>query len=170
MQRMLRIALYVSLLLTANSLAKVSDKHMVQAQNQYKPYRSQFRYVIVSNEVIDNSGDPKDAFRYVEVLLDEKAFSEETLKELFKLLSKRFPTPNGMHVEVSTNLAQIDTPEEKQIGKVSEVPDNPALDKYPSALLIRQDGNELFRYIPNPPSTKMKTVILKGKDPQARGK
>ena len=161
-QTIRRIALCLSLL-TTSIAGGATVKHMPQAVN-----RSPFRYVIVFNEVIDDSGNPpKDAYRYVEVLLDEKAFSEETLKELFKLLSKRFPKPNAMHVEVSTNLEQVDTPEERQAGKMSEAPGNPALDRYPSALLIRQGGNELFRYTPTAPNTDMKTVVLKGRDPQS---
>lgn len=165
MRTILSIALCIGLLLAANSLAEVNNKHVLPAQNQYN--YSSFRYVIVNNEVINDSGDPKDAYRYVEVLLDEKAFSEETLKKLFKLLSKRFPKPSTMDVSVSTNLEQVDTPEERDEPKVSEAPANPSLDRYPSALLIRKDGNELFRYTSNPPNTDMKTVILKGRDPQA---
>lgn len=168
MRTMLRIALCIGLLLAANSHGEVNNKHMVQAQNQDKLYRSPFRYVIVNNEVNDGSGDPRGAYRYVEVLLDEKAFSEETLKALFKLVSKRFPKPNDMDVYIWTNLEQVDTPEEKDEPKVSEAPDNPALDKYPTALLIRKDGNELFRYTLKAPNTDMKTVVIKGRDPQAR--
>lgn len=165
-QTVLSIALCVGLLLASGSLAEINNNHMLQAPNQHS-YRSPFRYVIASNEVIDGGGDPKDAFRYVVVLLDEKAFSEATLRELFKLLSKRFPKPNDMDVYVWTNLEQVPTPEEAEAGAVSEAPDNPALDKYPNALLIRKDSNELFRYTPNAPNTDMKTVILKGRDPQA---
>lgn len=167
MRRMLRIALCIGLLLASSSLAEVNSNRMSQAWNQHS-YRSPFRYVITSNEIIDGGGNPRDSYRSIGVLLDERAFSEETLKELFKLLSKRFPKPMTMEVWVSTNLEQVPTPEEGEAGAMSEAPDNPALDRYPSALLIRQDGNELFRYTPNPPSTETKTVILKGRDPQAR--
>ena len=166
MRTILSIALCIGFLFAANSLAGFNNKHVLPAQNQYN-YSSPFRYVIVNNEVIDDSGDPKDAYRYVEVLLDEKAFSEATLKKLFKLLSKRFPKPSTMDVSVSTNLEQVDTPEERDEPKVSEAPATPSLNRYPSALLIRIDGNELFRYTPNPPNTEMKTVILRGRDPQA---
>jgi hypothetical protein len=155
------------LLLISGGLEGVNGNRVSPAQKHYN-YRSPFRYVIVSNEIIDGRGNPKDAFRYVEVLLDEKAFNEETLRELFKLLSKRFPKPKSMDVSVSTNLEQVDTPEEREAGKISEAPANPTLDRYPSALLIRQDDNELFRYTPNTPSTKMKTVVIKGRDPQER--
>lgn len=162
MRAIVSTALCIGLLLTAKSSAEVNK---LMSLEQYK---SPFRYVIVSNEIIDGRGDPKDAVRYVEVLLDDKSFNEETLRELFRLLSKRFPKPQVMHVEVSTNLEQVDTPEEREAGKISEAPTNPALDRYPSALLIRQGGNELFRYTPKPPNTEMKTVVIKGRDPQAR--
>jgi hypothetical protein len=166
---MLSIALCVGLSLATNSFAEINGKRMTQARNQHN-YRAAFRYIIFSNEIIGARGNPQDAYRSIGVLLDRRAFSEETLKELFKLLSERFPKPNTLEIWVSTNLKQVPTLEESEAGAISEAPDNPALDRYPSALLIRQDGNELFRYTPDPPSTGTKTVILKGRDPRARGK
>lgn len=53
MQTILGIALSLGLLLTASFAGGVNKKHMSQAPN-----RSPFRYAIVSNEVIDDSGRP----------------------------------------------------------------------------------------------------------------
>jgi hypothetical protein len=135
--------------------------HKTQTRRESN-HRAPFRYVIVYNEIVGGEDDPREAFRYVEVLLDERAFSEKTLKELFRLLSKRFREPKDMDVAVYTSLEQIDTPEERDAGKISEGPGDPALDRYPSALLIRKGGCEFFRYTPQAPSTEMKTVVLKG--------
>jgi hypothetical protein len=71
-------------------------------------------------------------------------------------------------VYVMSTLEQILTPEEEEMDtsnpSISGGPDsNPIGDKYPSAFMIREGENELFRYYYN--SSKMKTVILKGKDP-----
>ncbi|HZE71873.1 MAG TPA: hypothetical protein VE135_20380 [Pyrinomonadaceae bacterium] len=155
MRTILRIVLLS--LLTGNIAGGV-NKSMSQISN-----RSPFRYAIVSNEVIDDSGTPpKDAYRYVEVLLDEKAFSENNLKELFKLVSKRFPKPKVLHVQVYTNLNDVETPEEREGPKMSEVPDDPSQDRYHQASYLRDDdGNEWFTYNPNAPRTGTKKVILK---------
>lgn len=102
------------------------------------------------------------------ILLNDKAFSEPTLRELFKLLSGRFPIPNRLYVQVYTNLDQVETPEEHEQGKGSESPGDPNMDKYHWAFFIRSHDSELIRYNPKPPDRTMKTVILKGKDPTAR--
>ncbi len=153
------IILCLGLLLTVSIAGEVNNEQMAQRTN-----RSPFRYVIVSNEVIDDSGTPpKDAYRYVEVLLDEKAFSENNLKELFKLVSRRFPKPRVLDVQVYTNLQDIETPEERESGKMSEAPHDPSLDRYHQAFFTRDnDGNEWFTYNPNPPSSDRKKVVLKG--------
>ena len=122
-----------------------------------------FRYVIICDPI--NVTDPNDPPRRIDVLLDPKAFSEETLATLMRILSKRYPEPEWMIVHVWTNLEQVHTPGEP---RMSEAPYNPILDEYHRAILIRKDGNELFRYNPNPPSTRMKTVILKGEDPYSK--
>lgn len=163
MKRTLRIALCLGLL-TASIAGGVNKKHMSQTPN-----RSPVRYVIVSSEVIDDSGNPpKDAYRYVEVLLDAKAFSENNLTELFRLVSKRFPKPKVLHVQVYTNLSDVETPEEREEPKMSEMPDDPSLDRHHQAFYLRDDdGNEWFTYNPNPPRTHTKKVILKRRDPQS---
>lgn len=144
--------------------------------SQDRAYTSSFRYVIVYNEVIEDKDEPSYTNRRVEVLLDRKAFSEKTLRQLFALLSKRFPSPDSLTVDVYTSLEQVETPEEKEAGKVvAEGPNGrgkPTREelifrKYPFAGLMRQDGNELFRYTFNSRNSKVKTVILKGKDPMS---
>ena len=127
-------------------------------------YKAPFRYVIISNHVYTPTGDHRDTSRFIEVLLDEKAFSEGTLRQLFKLISQRFPKPRWLDVDVYTNLEQTETPEESDLSKTSES-NAPSQDNYHWARLIRIDDDELFRYNPDPPSRTMKTVILKGKDP-----
>ena len=83
-------------------------------------YKAPFRYVIISNHVYTPTGDRRDTSRFIEVLLDEKAFSEETLRQLFKLISQRFPKPRWLDVDVYPNLDQTETPEESDLAKISE--------------------------------------------------
>jgi hypothetical protein len=126
-------------------------------------HTAEFRYIIVADTV----GGYDKPIRSVTVLLDETAFSENTLVKLFALLSKRFPEPQRLEVWVKTNLWQLDTPEEADMPVISERGYDPHDDLHPSALLMREDGNELFRYTPKAPYANMKTVVLKGKDPYA---
>jgi hypothetical protein len=129
-------------------------------------HTAEFRYIIVSNEV----GGYDKPMRSVTVLLDETAFSANTLVKLLALVSKRFPEPERLLVWVETSLWRLATPEEADMPVISERGDDPHDDLHPHALLMRQDGNELFRYTPKAPYANMKTVVLKGKDPYAPSK
>ena len=125
--------------------------------------RSPFRYVIYYNDV----HDPKEewAERNVGVLLDERAFSEETLKQLFALLSERYPSPQRLVVDVDTSLDTARTPEEQEGPAVCGACENPSHRQHHWALYMRFEDDEIFRYNPNPPDRDMKTVVLRGKDP-----
>lgn len=160
------VALCAPLLVIVFGVVRGVNSHNLSETMQKRPerFRSPFRYAIVGNEIVNPTGHPDDAFRYVVVLLDEKAFSEGTLKNLFKLVSARFPTPSRLYVQVYTSLEQVETPEEYEQPKVSESPDDPPhTDKYHWALFIRELDRELFRYNPKPPDKTMKTIVLKGK-------
>lgn len=146
---------------------------MCKGEPQDEAYTSPFDYVIVQDKVMVDYDDPAYTHRNVIVLLDSKAFSEETLRQLFALLSKRFRSPDRLTVDVYTNIEQVDTPEEREAGKIffessigagKPSPKELNLRKYPYAILIRQNGNELFRYKRKVRYSKLKTVVLKGKD------
>lgn len=123
-----------------------------------KPYRSPFRYVIVFNYL--------DTYRNLDVLLDEKAFTEANLTELFRLLKKRFPVPQALFIDVRVSLEDLPTPEEEDEPQISELPDE-LPGTHPEALLARDGhGNEWFSYTMNPRTSDRKTVILKGKPGQ----
>lgn len=162
MARVLYLAAGISLVLALNN-AQLKARHISQQSSALKDYRSPFRYVIIRNDVIDIVGDPKEARRFVEILLDEKAFSAEILKDVFKLISARFPSPQRFDVWVYTNLEQVKTPEESEMGNLSESDKLPVPDNHHKALLVRSESDEWIRYTLRPPSTDMKTVVLKGK-------
>src|SRR5574341_2511954 len=144
------------------------NSHHPVAITQKRPerFQSPVRYAIVENKVVSLTGDSEQGYRYVVILLDERAFSEDTLKSLFKLVSARFPTPHHLNVQIYTSLEQVETPEEYEQGRVSESPGDPNMDKYHWAFFIRTNDSELIRYNPKPPNPAMKTVVLKGKDPK----
>ena len=118
---MLRVTL-IPLLLAVSLGVSVSGSLAAQTlapQGDLKPCpeppRTPFRYVITRDEVTESTYYPqggKFRTRGVNVLLDEKSFSESTLKQLFALISKRFPDPDGLRVTVYTNLEDMMTPEE----------------------------------------------------------
>ena len=126
---------------------------------------SQFRYIIHANEAnFDNPARP--IRRVVHVLLDRDAFGLTNLKQLFALISKRFPEPDWLEVWVRTSLMQIPTPEEKDEPQISDNPfRDPHEGEYPTAVMMRIQDNELIRYAPEHPYIGMKAVILKGTDP-----
>src|SRR6266849_1835855 len=103
---------FASLVLMISGFSEMNGGERKQQRNQGKHYRSPFRYIIVSNDVRNDGLGPEDAQRSVSILLDEKAFSEATLTELFKLLSKRYADPKWLNVWVYTSLEQVSTPEE----------------------------------------------------------
>jgi|GEM_PF-3437244 len=151
-----------------NGLRATQGTPPMQKASELKRFRSSIRYAIVGNDVANITGDRKDARRFVGVLMDEKAFSEENLRSLFPLLSKRFPDPQRLTVHVFTSLEQVRTPEESDTGGISEGPSDFSLDNYHRALFIRDDGNELIRYSTELPVRGLRTVVLKGRDPQTR--
>jgi len=105
-----------------NGSSATQNTPAMQKAYELKPFRSSIRYAIVGNNVADITGDRKDAQRVVSVLMDEKAFSEENLRTLFPLLSKRFPDPQRLIVHIFTSLEQVRTPEESETPGISEGP------------------------------------------------
>jgi len=130
-------------------------------QRIYERHKAPFRYVICENE-IKSVGERK-----ITVLMDPTSFSEDNLKRLYYLVSQRFPDPASMSVWVNTSLWQVETPEEAEVPHISEVGDDPHNNQFQYALLMRISGNEFFRYSSDekPPYRRLKTVILKGRDP-----
>lgn len=137
-----------------------------RAQSRRESRRSPFRYVIIGNSVDVPAGDPADAVREMTILLDEKAFSERALRELFRLVLRRYPEPARLSATVYTSLEQLRTPEEAEQGAQSEVGDtSPVSDNYHRAVLLRtRDGGKLIRYSTSLPVLGLKTVALEDAD------
>jgi hypothetical protein len=139
-------------------------------QTQIKPCpdspRSPFRYVITRNRVNEfryYQNGPNVKARGVSVLLDRKSFTEENLKQLFSLLSKRFPEPTELVVSVYTNLADVPTPEEDEIIGVNCTIDIARLTpEHPWAFYMRSSESERFTYHSKKPDEPPKQVVLRG--------
>jgi hypothetical protein len=129
------------------------------------PPHSPFRYVITRNAITEGSYYPQgEKFRErgVDVLLDEKSFSESTLRQLFALISKRFPEPTKMYVNVYTSLDDMLTPEEGEHIAINCTLDLTTL-KFPPALYTREIEHERFVYQTKEQSGVMKTIVLRSK-------
>lgn len=88
----------------------LTDKEVVELIEKDSQFRSPVRYVIVYNEVLERT---ETSERRLEILMDEKQFNEKNLIHIFNLLKERFPAPFFLKIEVHTNLATIETPEER---------------------------------------------------------
>jgi hypothetical protein len=141
-------------------------------QVTYSPQNTEMqarvRYIICGNVLRPAPGP--DAVRNICVLMDEDSFGPESLKELFSLLSKRFPEPAVFVCSVKTSLDQLNTPEEED-NLMSLHKEEPHLvDHHHRAIFIRSADNEIIRYTAAPGDTSLKTIVLKGKDPVSKGK
>jgi hypothetical protein len=142
-----------------------------QDNSQAQVNRPEFHYVILDTWV-RQIGSLNE--RHVIVLMDEKAFSEDNLKKLAALLSKRYPRPESLTAWIKTNLAQVRTPEELDLSghsggagdygaggppqgqghtETSKEQGPYESDNYPDAVLFRgEDGSEEINYYTvNPP-------------------
>ena len=145
-------------------LVVVSSDYGQSDRGSLSPPRAEspFRYVITHNHVDDAAGDGDQPRRVLQVLMEEKAFSEKNLHTLFRLISKRFPTPSLLDVDVATSLDQLATPEELDHGSNSEEP-SPDGPKYFWAIYIRSANDEFFRYSPLHDMTVNRLVQLRPK-------
>jgi hypothetical protein len=149
----------------ASIQAPVGHGFLLQQKRARDSEKVDFRYIIFKNDArYFGKSEPKAGIRTMRVLLDEGAFSEETLKKLFRALSEKYPEPQMLLVVVITNIEQTYPPGYPQS---STDRDPPEFDNHHWANYTRSEENEYFRYNPDPPNREMKTVVLKGKDPFA---
>jgi len=157
-----------------------------QVASRHETSSSSFRYVIIYNEVVDavhnlDSSRTGPKQRFVDVLMQEEAFSEENLRTLYQSISKRFPEPQHLSVSVVTNISDTETPDEHEGPHSSEsgppTPpksnSGPSSDitvasngiEHPRATFIRTDKAEMIRYrYPTPKGVKLGEIVLRGPD------
>lgn len=121
-------------------------------------FRSPFRYIIVRGvskleEYVNENPDNLS----LEVLIENRGFTERNLILLFQLLSKRFTEKPGLTVEVYTSLDAIRTPEENEAINLKGPIDNYKQYKY--AFYNRNGYGEYFTYgIPG--KVRNKEIVL----------
>jgi hypothetical protein len=113
-----------------------------------------FRYLVRN----DYMSTPK--MRYVDIFMDEKAFSEENLKTLFDYLSDKYTGPEDLTMVVVTNWNQLPLPTDCPPSGISGLPDKPDKYDYHQAIFHRRGINKYFRYNPVLKSSIFKKVIM----------
>ena len=156
----------ISILIALSSLSSSGTVALCQAR-KYERHWAEFRYVIYHNKINRELNIP---VRNIGVLIDKESFTEENLKKLYILISKRYPAPQKIFGWVTVSLWQIPTPEEDDdTVPTSENPPDPHDNQYPSAIFKRDSKNAYIRYtIDGPPYWKGKTIVIKGIDPYKR--
>lgn len=137
LKRLIGAAL-ISLLLSAISFGQSAPK------TSRKPFRSPVRYVVYYDAVDPALHAQDESRRFLDILLDKKAFSKRNLSRLFRYLANRYPTPTILTVQLFTDLEDVETPEEAERGRFSDEDGLPP--KYDHAVFIR-NGEEMFYYI-----------------------
>ncbi len=143
------------------SISEQAEKEEKESQRikREASYYAPIRYVIVYNVIFSLNSDE----RRMEILIDEKQLNEENLIKIFGLIKRRFPLPLRLMINVHTNLATIETPEEREMIHSSNDPRFAhTYFKYKKAFYMRfQNGREAFSYTTNLFPYKEKEVVLK---------
>jgi hypothetical protein len=106
----------------SRKLVTTKTSHKIKETGQFDPttndeasYYAPIRYVIVYNEILTKINE-----RRIEILIDEKSYTEEILATIFQHIAKKFPNPIQLEITAHTNLATIETPEERQMMRDGE--------------------------------------------------
>jgi hypothetical protein len=166
MTRRVLVSILLAIIFVVGDTSIAGGMRAQQHENKPSP-ASAFRYAILRNEVIEGKTYPfgtPSRFRGVDVLMDAKSFSETNLRQLVQLLSKRFPDPERLLVNIYTNLEDVLTPEEAELPfpSGSKVPE-PDL-KYAWAFYLRINDDEHFEYCTREPGAPVVTVTLRKKE------
>jgi hypothetical protein len=83
---------------------------------------------------------------YIEVLIEDAAFNEDNLRNLFKMLSERFADQSVLSVWVYTSMDAIKTPEETDHSRLKGPIDNYKKYKFAHFLIRSNKCDAYFRY------------------------
>lgn len=108
---------------------------------------SPFRYVVVYENVrFEDEGEKVPVSRFVQVLVEKRAFNKANLIYLFKYLAKYYASPAALEIEVHTSLKTLETFEESLAISTHSGRD-PFIQFYRTASYSRfEDGTEGFLY------------------------
>ena len=140
---------------------KIEQERLQQMDEEAK-FLSPVRYVIVYDEIFELSSSE----RRVELIVDKAQFNEKNLIKIFELVKKRFPLPLNLEIEVHTNLATIETPEEREKtdDSTGRLTDKTFFHKTASFSRFGS-GRQAFIYAVSLSPYKTKTVVLVDEKP-----
>lgn len=143
-----------------SNLMPVNQATMKRSKTEEECVRTKFRYLIVQDILAWESQ------RHLLVFLDERAFSEENLKELFIKLSKKYSEYDELLIKVETNWERLPMPNDclPPVGS-SERSNGSDENKFHRAIFYRKGASEYFKYNPILNTSDFKTVILKEAKP-----
>jgi hypothetical protein len=130
------------------------------AAHEYHRYRSPYRYAIVYNN-LEEGTNVSPSRRHLVILLDRKAFSKANLRDLFLRLSERFPSPIWMDAFVETSLEDVETPEENDLPRESEIQVDSSEGKSPLAVMQRSPSRRDITIWSPLASSRPYTIALK---------
>ncbi len=116
--------------------------------------RFEFRYLVVANDLYSAN------LRHVDVFIDDSAFAEDNLKELFIYLSNKFPDPADLTVEVNTSWRQLPLPSDCPATAMSSQAARWKNFDYHGAIFYRRGERSYFRFNPDLKVKEEKTVVL----------
>lgn len=156
----------VLLTIVFSNFAIAHSQQVVQESARPSSGRA-FRYAIIRNQTVEGEYYPQGGpsrLRGVDVLIDEKSFSEASLRQLVQLLDRRFPDPGDLVVNIYTNLEDVSTPEEADAvpppgSKLVGGPER----KHAWAFYIRNRDGEHFEYDTKETSVGVRTVTIRGR-------
>lgn len=105
--------------------------------------------------------------RHLNVFMDESAFSEDNLTQMFKYLETRYKDVKILVINVKTNWKQISFPDDCMNGMaISNSPYDPSIFDYYHATYTRSNFSDIgrrenFKYNPELKVEKYKTVHMK---------
>ena len=119
------------------------------------------RFIVTSNEMYSVN------VRHLEIFMDESAFSEENLTQMFKYLAAQNTDAKILGMNVKTNWKQFSFPDDCRNGTgISNQPYDPSVFDYYHATYHRSNftdvgKREYFKYNPELKVDKYKTVWIK---------
>lgn len=127
------------------------------SEEQEIRYRSPVRYVIVYNDI-----GPTDD-RRIDVLMNADNINENDLRTVFCWIAEGYPSPVALTINVHTNLATIETPDERALLSDGDgTRFSKYVDLFKGAHYNRYDnGREAFGYTVNLSPYRDREVVIR---------
>ena len=155
---MVLVLLILGSVFARTDLAQNTDAREVAVNLKKNCITFQFRFIVLENSRYNS------AIRHVEIFLDDSAFTEKNLTDLFTYFSASNPEPGNLTVIVYTDWKQLQVFTDCPPIAVTNQPADPDEYNYHRAIFWRRQINgvrkEFFDYNPVLRTADVKTVLL----------